>query len=390
MQTQVAIIGGGPSGLLLSQLLHINGIDTVVLERRSRDYVLGRIRAGVLEQGLVALLEEAQVADRLHKESEVHTGVDIAFRGESLRIAFDELADGNVVTVYGQTEVTRDLYEARDAMDGNVIHKVENVQIHDLESNNPYVTFDRDGEETTLSCDFVAGCDGFHGVSRGTIPADVIRVFERVYPFGWLGVLSETPPVAEELIYAGHERGFALCSLRSRTLSRYYVQCPLDDDVTDWTDDRFWVELKSRLPADVARSLVTGPSMEKSIAPLRSFVCEPMSWKRLFLAGDAAHIVPPTGAKGLNLAASDIYYLSRALVAFYKHDDDSALEEYSERALHRVWKAERFSWWMTQLLHNFPESSDFDHRIQQTEFHYLRSSRAAQMSLAENYVGLPY
>ena len=390
LTTSVAIIGGGPSGLLLSQLLHLNGIETIVLERRSRDYVLSRIRAGVLESGLVALLEEARVAERLHREGEKHGGVEIAYRGESLRVALDELTEGDVVTVYGQTELTRDLYEARDAMDGVVIHEADNVQLHELDATNPFVTFDRGGETTAIHCDFVAGCDGFHGVSRSMLPAEIIRPFERVYPFGWLGVLSETPPVADELIYAGHDRGFALCSLRSRMLSRYYVQCPLEDNISDWSDDRFWDELRSRLPADVANGLVTGPSIEKSIAPLRSFVCEPMSWKRLFLAGDAAHIVPPTGAKGLNLAASDIHYLFRAFVDFYKDDDEGGLQAYSEKALARVWKAERFSWWMTQLLHQFPESSAFDQRIQQSEFDYLKSSHAAQVALAENYVGLPY
>ena len=390
MKTRVAIIGGGPSGLLLSQLLHLQGIDTVVLERRSRAYVLGRIRAGVLEQGLVSLLEEAQVADRLHAECETHTGVEIAFRGESCRIAFDKLTDGKVVTVYGQTEVTRDLYAARDAMDGVVIHEAENVQLHNLDADKPSVSFATNGETAVIECDFVAGCDGFHGVSRGMLPDDIIRTYERVYPFGWLGILSKTPPVAEELIYAGHDRGFALSSLRSRTLSRYYVQCALDDDVNDWPDDRFWEEFKARLPADVAAQLVTGPSIEKSIAPLRSFVCEPMSWKRLYLAGDAAHIVPPTGAKGLNLVASDVYYLSRALIDYYRAGIEKGLQDYSDMALARVWKAERFSWWMTQLLHRFPENTGFDERIQQTEFAYLRSSHAAQVAFAENYVGLPY
>lgn len=376
--------------MLLSQLLHLNEIDNVVLERRSRSYVLGRIRAGVLEQGLVRLLEEAQVADRLHKEGETHSGVEIAYRGESLRIAFDELTNGDVVTVYGQTEVTRDLYDARDVMNGTVIHEAENVRVHGLDSDSLSVSYEQDDEKRTIRCDFVAGCDGFHGVCRKTLPASVMQTFERVYPFGWLGVLSETPPVAEELIYAGHERGFALCSLRSKTLSRYYVQCGLDDDIADWPDDRFWEELKSRLPSEVASALITGPSIEKSIAPLRSFVCEPMSWNRLFLAGDAAHIVPPTGAKGLNLAASDIHYLSKAFIDYYHNNDETSLDDYPARALARVWKAERFSWWMTQLLHNFPEASGFDQRIQQTEFEYLKSSRAAQVTLAENYVGLPY
>lgn len=390
MKTRVAIIGGGPSGLLLSQLLDLAGIDNVVLERRSRDYVLGRIRAGVLEQGLVDLLARAQVDERLGAEGETHTGVAIAFRGESCRIAFDELTGGKVVTVYGQTEVTRDLYAARDAMDGSVIHEALDVRLDGLDSDRPCVTFECDGETVRLECDFVAGCDGFHGVSRGTVPVSARRTFERAYPFGWLGILSETPPVAEELIYAAHDSGFALCSLRSRTLSRYYLQCPLDDRVEDWPDDRFWEELRDRLPAAAAGALVTGPSVEKSIAPLRSFVCEPMAWHRLFLAGDAAHIVPPTGAKGLNLAASDIHYLSRGFIDYYLNGDETGLARYSSLALARVWKAERFSWWMTRLLHRFPENSGFDMRMQQAEFDYLASSRAAQTVLAENYVGLPY
>lgn len=390
IQTQVAIIGGGPAGLLLSQLLHLNGIESLVLERRSREYVLGRIRAGVLEQGLVDLLDEAQVSERLHEEGEVHTGCAIAFHGDSHRIDFVGLAEGKAVTVYGQTEVTLDLYNARDAMGGKIVHEADNVQIHKLDSDAPLVTYQNGGVSHTVNCQFVAGCDGFHGVSRQTLPHRVRRDFERVYPFGWLGILSETPPVAEELIYAGHGRGFALCSLRSRTLSRYYVQCSLDDGVDDWPDSRFWDELKSRLPPEAANTLVTGPSIEKSIAPLRSFVCEPMSWKRLFLAGDAAHIVPPTGAKGLNLAASDVYYLSRALIRFFQKGEEHGLTAYSDTALARVWKSERFSWWMTQLLHRFPENSEFDQRIQQTEFDYLKSSHAAQVALAENYVGLPY
>ena len=388
--TQVASIGGGPSGLLLSQLLHLAGIETVILERRSRNYVLGRIRAGVLEQGLVALLREAGVAERLVAEGEVHSGVDIAFRGDICRLDFDDLLGGKVVTVYGQTEITRDLYEARDAMNGDIVHEVDEVCLHDLDSDRPGITYKKDGETNTLHCDFVAGCDGFHGVSRPSIPVSVSRTCERVYPFGWLGILSETPPVTREVMYASHDNGFALCSMRSRSLSRYYLQCDIDDAVDNWPDDRFWEEFTARLPAQVADSLVTGPSIEKSIAPLRSFVCEPMSWKRLFLAGDAAHIVPPTGAKGLNLAASDIYYLSRALKAYYGNGDETSLIGYSEQALARVWKAERFSWWMTRLLHRFPENSSFDERIQQTEFDYLKSSRAAQVSVAENYVGLPY
>jgi p-hydroxybenzoate 3-monooxygenase len=389
-KTQVAIIGGGPSGLLLSQLLHLAGIDSAILERRSRGYVLGRIRAGVLEQGLVELLREAGVAERLAAEGETHSGVDIAFHGDTCRLDFDDLLGGKVVTVYGQTEITRDLYDARDAMGGQIVHDADDVRLHGLDSDEPSVTYRENGKAVTLHCDFVAGCDGFHGVSRPSIPTSCLRTYERVYPFGWLGILSETPPVTREVMYANHDKGFALCSMRSRSLSRYYVQCAIDDNVDDWSDERFWKEFSGRLPAQVADSLVTGPSIEKSIAPLRSFVCEPMSWKRLFLAGDAAHIVPPTGAKGLNLAASDIYYLSRALKAYYGNGDETSLIGYSERALARVWKAERFSWWMTRLLHRFPENSSFDERIQQTEFDYLKSSRAAQVSVAENYVGLPY
>lgn len=390
MQTQVAIIGGGPSGLLLSQLLHLNGIETVVLERRSRDYVLARIRAGVLEQGLVDLLKEAGVGEGLAARGQVHSGIGIAFRGESCRIPLDELTGGKTVTVYGQTEVTRDLYEARDAMNGVVIHDAENVRLHGLDSAQPCVTFEKGGATTTVHCQFVAGCDGFHGVSRKSLPRSVVKIFERVYPFGWLGILSETPPVSSELLYAGHTDGFALCSLRSCILSRYYIQCPLEDGVSDWRDERFWDTLRGRLPEDVAGSLVTGPSIEKSIAPLRSFVCEPMSWERLFLAGDAAHIVPPTGAKGLNLAASDVHYLSRALIGYFACGDETGLAGYSEKALARVWKAERFSWWMTLLLHRFPDTSGFDERMQQAEFAYLKHSRAPKAVLAENYVGLPY
>ena len=390
MQTQVAVIGGGPAGLLLSQILHLNGIDNIVLERRSREYVLSRIRAGVLESGTVSMLERAKVADRMHKESNTHSGFVIAFRGETVRIALEELTNGKVVTIYGQTEITRDLYEAREAMGGVVIDEADNVQLHGLDTDKPTVTFDKNDESQTIQCDFVAGCDGFHGVSRTMIPTDIVKTFELVYPFGWLGVLSETPPVSHEVIYAAHERGFALCSMRSETLSRYYLQCPVDDDLADWPDDRFWTEFKRRLPIDVAERLITGPSIEKSIAPLRSFVCEPMAWKRLFLAGDAGHIVPPTGAKGLNLASSDVHYLSSAFINFYKDGDTDGLENYSAIALERVWKAERFSWWMTKFLNYFPDSSEFDNRMRQADFDYLKSSPVAQKSLAENYVGVPY
>ena len=390
MRTQVGIIGGGPSGLLLSQLLHLAGVDNVVLERRSRDYVLSRIRAGVLEQGFVALMREAGVAERMDREGEVHHGVNIAFGGQVHHVDLAGLTGGHSVVVYGQTEVTKDLYEARDRLGGTVIHEAEAVTPHGIETDSPFLTYRLAGEPKRLDCDVIIGCDGFHGVSRQSIPAPERREFERVYPMGWLGVLSHTPPVSDELIYANHERGFALCSLRSRTLSRYYVQCALEDGVEAWPDERFWEELKRRLPEDVAGRLVTGPSIEKSIAPLRSYVCEPMRWGRLFLAGDAAHIEPPTGAKGLNTAASDVYYLYHALADHYRKGDSRGLEAYSERALARVWKAERFSWWMTRLLHRFEENEPFDVRLQRAELDYLFSSKAALTSLAENYVGLPY
>lgn len=390
MRTQVAIIGGGPSGLLLSQILHRKGIQSVVLERQSRAYVLGRIRAGVLEQGLVDMLNAAGVGDRMAKEGLPHDGFDIAFNGKRHRADLQSLTGGKSVMVYGQTEVTQDLFDARDQMDGMVIDEAKNVALHEVKSDSPYVTYEKDGEECRLDCDFIAGCDGFHGVSRKTIPADILREYEKVYPFGWLGVLSETPPVSHELIYNQSDRGFALCSMRHANLSRYYVQCSLQDDVSQWSDDRFWEELKSRLPEDAASTLITGPSIEKSIAPLRSFVAEPLSYGRMFLAGDAAHIVPPTGAKGLNLAASDVHYLSEAFIDHYNNGSDGKLDAYSETALKRIWKAMRFSWWMTMLLHKFPENEGFGDRIQQTDLEYLFSSKAAQLSLAENYVGLPY
>lgn len=388
MRTQICIVGGGPSGLLLSQRLHRAGIDTVVLERRSRDYVLSRIRAGVLEEGSANMLREAGVGDRMDREGFVHDGVNISTQNRGFRIDIKSLT-GKSVMVYGQTEVTRDLYEARDAMGGTVIHEAEDVSLHDLDSPTPFVTFRKDGAEHRIDCDFVAGCDGFHGVSRASIPATVLREYERVYPFGWLGILSETPPVNHELIYANTDRGFALCSMRNENLSRYYVQCPLTDKVEDWSDDRFWDELKRRIPEDAADTLVTGPSIEKSIAPLRSFVAEPMTWGRLFLVGDAAHIVPPTGAKGLNLAFSDVHYLSEALIAHYG-GDPGATALYSDRALARIWQAIRFSWWFTTKMHRFPDQTDFDQKIQDSELDYLSTSRAAQTTMAEQYVGIPY
>ena len=390
MKTQVGIIGGGPSGLLLSQLLHLQGIDNVVLEKHSREYVLGRIRAGVLEHGFAKLMREAQVADRMDREGEIHDGFYIAHDGVKNRVDLKGLTGGNSVVVYGQTEVTRDLYAGRDKLGGTVIHNAEDVQPHDLESQRPWLTYRQDNKIVRIDCDYVIGCDGFHGVSRKAIPKDRITEFERVYPFGWLGVLSRTKPVSPELIYARHERGFALCSMRSQVLSRYYVQVPLTDSVEDWSDERFWDELRHRLPQDVGAALVTGESIEKSIAPLRSFVAEPMRYGNLFLAGDAAHIVPPTGARGLNSAASDIYYLYHALVDHYKRGDDAGLQDYSQKALARVWKGQRFSWWMTSLLHRFPDSSAFDRRLQETDLAYLFSSQAALASLAENYVGLPF
>ena len=390
MKTQVGIIGGGPSGLLLSQILHLQGIENVVLERQSRDYVLGRIRAGVLEQGLVEMLRDAQVGERMDREGLIHDGFHLAFGGRTERIDLKGLTGGKTVMVYGQTEVTRDLYNARDDMGGLVIDEATDVTPHDIETDAPYLTFVKNGLETRLDCDFIAACDGFHGVGRQSMPKNVLKTYERVYPFGWLGVLSRTRPVDEELIYANHARGFALCSMRSPTLSRYYVQCALDEDLDEWSDDRFWGELKTRLPEAAAATLETGPSIEKSIAPLRSFVAEPMTHGRMFLAGDAAHIVPPTGAKGLNLAASDVYYLSRALIAQYQKDDETGLKNYSKTALSRVWKAERFSWWMTTLMHKFPDQGEFDAKMQQAELDYLTSSKAGMTAMAENYVGLPY
>ena len=390
MKTQVCIIGGGPSGLLLSQLLHLQGIETVVLEKHSREYVLARIRAGVLEQGFAALMREAQCGERMDREGEIHHGFFIADGGRLQRVDLHRFSGGKSVVVYGQTELTRDLYEARDRMQGVVIHNVDDVQLHDLATDRPHVTYRAGDEIVRVDCEYVVGADGFHGVSRKSIPKDVLREYERLYPFGWLGVLSRTKPVSPELIYARHERGFALCSLRSQVLSRYYIQVPLSDKVEDWSDDAFWAELKRRLPAEVTERLVTGPSTEKSIAPLRSFVAEPMRWGRLFLAGDAAHIVPPTGARGLNSAASDIHYLYHAMVAHYQKGDDSGLDGYSARALARVWKAQRFSWWMTTLLHTFPDAIAYERKLQETDLAYLFSSEAAQRSLAENYVGLPF
>ena len=389
MRTQVGIIGSGPAGLLLSQLLDLQGVESVILERRSRDYVLGRIRAGVLEEGTVEMLRRAQVGERMDKEGLVHEGFDIAIGDRRHRIDLKKYT-GKTVMVYGQTELTRDLMDARDAAGGVIVYEAEDVSIENLGSETPSLQYKKDGEECEVVCDFIAGCDGFLGVSRRYIPDSVLKTHERVYPFGWLGVLSETKPVSDEVIYVNHWRGFALCSMRPMTRSRYYIQCAFDEDLEEWTDDRFWDALRARLPRDAAETLETGPSIEKSIAALRSFVAEPMQHGRLFLAGDAAHIVPPTGAKGLNLAASDIYYLCNALVAFYKDKDTNLMESYSETCLRRVWQAERFSWWLSTILHRFPDQSTFDRGIQLAELDYLTISEAAQATFAENYVGLPF
>lgn len=390
MKTTIAIIGAGPSGLLLGQLLQRRGIDNVILERRSGDYVLSRIRAGVLEQGMADLLREAGVSDNMDADGLPHEGFELAFDNRRVRVDLKTLTGGKSVMVYGQTEVTRDLMNAREASNGMTVYEAENVRLHDLESDQPYVTFEKNGETQRLDCDYVAGCDGYHGISRQSIPDDRIRTFEKVYPFGWLGLLSDTPPVSEELIYAHHERGFALCSMRSQTRSRYYLQVPFDASVSDWTDNRFWAELKRRIPEDAAEQLVTGPSLEKSIAPLRSFVAEPMQYGRLFLVGDAAHIVPPTGAKGLNLAASDVNSLYRLLVKVYHDGRTDLIPNYSSACLKRVWKAERFSWWMTSMLHHFEGQDAFECQLKQAELDYHTSSEAGLKVIAENYVGLPY
>jgi p-hydroxybenzoate 3-monooxygenase len=389
MRTQVAIIGAGPSGLLLAQLLYKAGIDAVVVERQNPDYVLGRIRAGVLEQITMDLLDQAGVSQRMHAEGLPHHGIELLFKGERHRIDLQGLSGGKQVMVYGQTEVTRDLMHARAEAGLTTIYEARDVTLHDFDSANPKVRYTKDGQTHEISCDFIAGCDGYHGVSRASVPQDKLHTYEKVYPFGWLGVLADVPPVSHELIYANTPRGFALCSMRSATRSRYYVQVPMEEKVENWSDDAFWNELRSRLDPEAAAKLVTGPSLEKSIAPLRSFVAEPMRFGRLFLAGDAAHIVPPTGAKGLNLAASDVGYLSTALTEFYREKSDVGIDTYSDRCLRRVWKAERFSWWFTSLMHRFPETGEFGQKIQEAELDYLVQSHAASTSLAENYVGLP-
>ena len=389
-RVQVGIIGSGPAGLLLGQLLHNQGIETLVLERQSQEYVLGRIRAGVLEQGMTELLELAGCGRRMQAEGLVHSGFDLAFDGRRHRINLEDLSGGKTVMVYGQTEVTKDLMQRRQETGGATVYEAQNVQPHDFDTSQPWLSYEKDGETHRVDCDFIAGCDGFHGISRASVPESALQIFEKVYPFGWLGILADVPPVSHELIYANHPRGFALCSMRSMTRSRYYVQCRLEDRIEEWSDDRFWDELRHRLPQEAAEVVSTGPSIEKSIAPLRSFVSEPMRFGRLFTCGDAAHIVPPTGAKGLNLAASDVFYLFSGLQEYYEEGSEVGLDAYSEKALARVWKATRFSWWMTTMMHRFSENGSFGQKIQEAELHYLTSSRAASQSLAENYVGLPY
>lgn len=390
MKTKIAIVGAGPSGLLLGQLLQKAGIDNIIIERQTPEYILGRIRAGVLEQGTADLLREAGVSERMEKEGLIHDGFELAIGGRLERIDLKELTGGKTVVVYGQTEVTRDLMNARKACGAQTIYQADNVAIHDMKSAAPYITYEKDGVAQRIDCDYVAGCDGYHGVSRKSIPADVLTEYERVYPFGWLGVLADTPPVHDELIYAQHERGFALCSMRSATRTRYYVQVPMTEKVEDWSDERFWDELRQRIPAEQAAKLVTGPSIEKSIAPLRSFVVEPMQYGNLFLLGDAAHIVPPTGAKGLNLAASDVNTMFRILCKVYQEGRTDLLEKYSEICLRRIWKAERFSWWLTSMMHDFPENDAFTKQMQKTELEYFVGSVAGRTTIAENYVGLPY
>ncbi len=389
IRTQVAIVGAGPAGLLLGQLLHKAGIDAVIVERQSPDYVLGRIRAGVLEQVTTDLLDEAGVGARMHRDGLVHSGFDMLFAGQRHRVDLTALTGGQNVMVYGQTEVTRDLMDARTQAGLPTYYEASEVQVLDFDTDQPRVWFDKGGESYEISCDFIAGCDGFHGVCRASVPRGAIQEFEKVYPFGWLGVLSDTPPVHHELIYVNSPRGFALCSQRSATRSRYYLQVPLSDSLNQWSDDAFWAELRLRLDEQARADLVTGASIEKSIAPLRSFVTEPMRFGRLFLAGDAAHIVPPTGAKGLNLAASDVKYLSQALQDFYLERSKAGIDAYSARCLRRIWRAERFSWWFTTLMHQFPGDAAIDSRLKEAELDYLMHSQAGLRSIAENYVGLP-
>lgn len=390
MRTQVGIIGSGPAGLLLARLLHLQGIDTVIVENRSRDYILGRIRAGVIEQGMADLLREAKAGERMDREGLIHEGINVAFDGRLERLDFPEHTNGKVVMVYGQTEITHDLMKAHIDEAGGIVHfDAPAIKVEGSDTDSPRILYEQNGRRWELVCDFVAGCDGYHGVARRSLPADKIKTFEKTYPFSWLGILSDVPPVMDELLYANHARGFALCSMRSHTRSRYYVQCNTDDNVNNWSDDAFWDELRRRLPSDAADSVTTGARLEMSITPLHSFVAEPMRFGRLFLAGDAAHIVPPTGAKGLNLAASDVYYLARALLAYYKEKRTDLLDRYSDTALRRVWKAIRFSWWYTSLLHRF-DDDPMSRRLQISELDYLTASDAGQTMFAENYVGLPF
>jgi len=389
MRTQVAIIGAGPAGLLLGQLLHKAGIDNIILERQSGDYVLGRIRAGILEQVTADLLDELGVAGRMHQEGLVHDGFELLVQGRRHRIDLPGLSGGRHVLVYGQTELTRDLMQARALSGRETVYEARDVAVHDFDGGKPYVTWRKDGRTHRLDCEFIAGCDGFHGVCRNSVPKGAMREFEKIYPFGWLGLLSDTPPVNEELIYVNSPRGFALCSMRSRTRSRYYLQVPLTDTVNQWSDEAFWSELKLRLDEAGREALVTGPSIEKSIAPLRSFVSEPLRFGRMFLAGDAGHIVPPTGAKGLNLAATDVKYLSSAFIEYFREGSQAGIDHYSDRCLRRIWRAERFSWWFTSLMHLFPEEGPLSARLQQAELDYLLHSEAGRRTVAENYVGLP-
>ena len=389
LNTKVAIIGSGPAGLLLGQLLYKAGIDHILIEQRCAEYVASRIRAGILEQVSVDLLAEAGVDAQLREKGLPHNGIEILTNGEKHRVDLTQLTGGKQVTVYGQTEVTKDLMQARTEAQLTSFYEASNVQVHEFYGEQPSVTFEHKGRQVTVQCDFIAGCDGYHGVCRASVPEDKIKTFEKVYPFGWLGVLADVPPIADELIYVQSERGFALCSMRSNTRSRYYLQVPLTDKVENWSDEQFWEELKNRLDPESREKLITGPSIEKSIAPLRSFVTEPMRFGKLFLAGDAAHIVPPTGAKGLNLAASDIAFLSKALIEYYANGSEAGIDSYSENCLKRVWKAERFSWWMTHLLHRFETETEFEHKIKQAELSYILGSEAGQTTLAENYVGLP-
>lgn len=389
MRTQIAIIGGGPAGLLLSHMLDLEGIDSIVVERRSRAHVMQRIRAGVLEAGTVNLLRQVGLGERMDREGHPHNGIGIDWQDRPRFLIDTQTHTGKSMMAYGQTAITEDLYAARDAAGGQIIDEADNVTLHDVASDAPFVTLDKNGTEHRIDCDYIAGCDGSHGISRHAIPSSIQRIYEKVYPFGWLGIMSETPPLPD-IVYAHHDRGFALASMRNPALSRYYIQCDLNTRIEDWPDDAFWRELKARFPADVADQIVTGPSIEKSIAPLRSFVVEPMRHGRLFLAGDAAHIVPPTGAKGLNLAVSDVFYLARAFGRFYGNKDPTYMDSYSDMALRRVWGAERLSWWLTGLLHRFPDDTPFDLRIRQNHFDHLAASTIAQSALAEEYVGLPF